>query len=92
MDVNLAVRTAKTWLSDVLKEENPINVGLEEVEFDESNHHWLITLGFSRPWNSTRTAATVLTGEPSQRRSYRVVTVDDSDGKVISMKRREVVD
>ena len=26
-------------------------VGLEEVEFDDESDQWLITIGFSRPWD-----------------------------------------
>ena len=90
MDVKAAVGTAKKWLGTVLNDEGIMNVGLEEVEFDENQGLWLITLGFSRPWNSVRNAFTALSGDPAAKRSYRVISVKDSNGEVVSMKRREV--
>jgi hypothetical protein len=92
MEVGAAVVNAKRWLSDVLRDEGISNVGLEEVEFDEQHHAWLITLGFSRPWNSVRNAYTAISGEPASRRAYRILTVNDQDGSVVSMKRRQQSD
>lgn len=89
MDVKSAVDTAKRWLVEVLRDENPTNVGLEEVEFDEGQGVWLITLGFSRPWNTTRNAFTAISGEPAVRRAYRVIAIKDPDGAVISMKKKD---
>jgi hypothetical protein len=87
MDVKKAVTIAKTWLLDVLSEEGITNVGLEEVEFDEDKGEWLITIGFSRPWNTTRNAFTAISGEPATRRAYRVITVREPNGTVTSMTR-----
>ena len=87
MDVKEAVRTAKTWLVDTLADESVANLGLEEVDFDDRNLEWKVTLGFSRPWNSARGALANITGEPVPRRAYRVITVDDVSGKVKSMKK-----
>lgn len=89
MDVKSAVAVAKQWLVDVLNDEQPTNVGLEEVEFDERQKVWRITIGFSRPWNSTRNAFTAISGEAAPRRAYRVITLREPNGEVISMKRRE---
>jgi hypothetical protein len=92
MDVKTAVTSAKKWLVDVLGQEGITNVGLEEIEFDDRNGDWLITLGFSRPWNSVKNAFTAISGEPAARRSYRVLAVRDATGEVISMKRPERVE
>lgn len=92
MDVKIAVGNAKQWLADVLKEEGVANIGLEEVEFDEENDVWLITLGFSRPWNSVKNAFTAISGEPASRRAYRVIAVKEPNGEVVSMKRRRGAD
>ena len=88
MDVRAAVGSAKQWLADTLQDESISNVGLEEVQFDEEQRVWLVTLGFSRPWNSGRTALTAISGEPASKRVYRVIAVKDPDGQVVSMKRR----
>jgi hypothetical protein len=92
VEVKEAVGNAKQWLANVLQDEGVTNLGLEEVEFDEEHGLWLITLGFSRPWNSMRDAFTALSGEPVGRRAYRVLVVREPDGQVISMKRREAVE
>jgi hypothetical protein len=36
MDVREAVKSAKDWVLDVMKDEQPVNLGLEEVEFDDT--------------------------------------------------------
>jgi hypothetical protein len=53
MDVKEAVRNAKAFLSDLIEDEQPQNVGLEEVEFDENRSAWIVTLSYSRPWFQT---------------------------------------
>lgn len=92
MDVKEAVSIAKNWIVDVLGDEGISNLGLEEVDFDESKGEWHITLGFSRPWNSSRDALSVIGGGPAVKRAYRVVVVTEPNGVVISMKRRDVGD
>jgi hypothetical protein len=92
VDVKTAVANAKQWLVNVMQEEGIANVGLEEVEFDEERGLWLITLGFSRPWNSVKNAFTAISGDPAASRAYRVIAVKEPDGEVVSMKRRETVD
>lgn len=87
MNVKEAVTKAKEWLADVLREEGPVNIGLEEVEYDEEQRVWKITLGFSRPWNTNRNALTTLTGEPSTRRAYRIIRINDANREIISMKK-----
>ncbi len=89
VDVKTAIANAKQWLVNVMQEEGVANVGLEEVEFDEEHGLWLITLGFSRPWNSVKNAFTAISGDPAASQSYRVFAVRDPDGVVVSMKRRE---
>ena len=62
-------------------------VGLEEVEFDDESGQWLITIGFSRPWDRPKTQSAALREDPLKR-SYKVVRIDDADGSVISLKDR----
>ena len=92
MDVKTAVGNAKQWLASVLQEEGVSNVGLEEVEFDQEHDMWLITLGFSRPWNSVRNAFTAISGEPAPKRAYRIIAVKEPNGEIVSMKRRREAD
>ena len=88
MDVKEIATIAKTWVANVLAEEQVFNIGLEEVEYNSEMGEWRVTIGFSRPWNTTRNAFTTLTGEQATRRAYRIITVRDADGQVTSMKRR----
>ena len=45
-----------------------MNVGLEEIDFDDSSKNWSVTVGFSRPWDySNKSPMTpTLFGELSQ--------------------------
>lgn len=89
MNVKEAVKRAKDYVSDLMAEEGLANLGLEEVERDDSNGEWRVTVGFSRPWNSERSALTALAGEAPPKRAYRVVRLRDADGEVLSLERRD---
>lgn len=92
MDVKQAVAQAKEYVRDLFAEEKPANVGLEEVEFDDRDGEWRITIGFTRPWNKPqfRNKMSELL-EPSQfDRSYKVVCISDKTGAVKSLKNHEV--
>ena len=87
MDVKEAARTAKTYITELFADEQIMNVGLEEVEYDDSKNFWRITIGFSRPWDQKKNlAATLLEGH--QRRSYKLLLVDDRSGEVRSVTDR----
>lgn len=90
MDVKEVIKRAKEWVADIYSEEGIINLGLEEIEFDEPAQLWRVTLGFSRPWNSMRGALAALGGDASIKRAYRIVSVKPT-GEVVSVKRRDVV-
>ena len=91
MNVKDAIAAAKSYVNDVYAEEHLSNLGLEEADYDEAAQQWLITLGFSRPWNTPRNAAQAVLAEMGAgrpgRRSYKVVTVT-KNGDVKSMKSR----
>jgi hypothetical protein len=95
MDVKEAITAAKTYLSDIYADEHVTNLGLEEVEHLPSDGKWVITLAFSRPWNTPRTRAQEvlenLGAVSGLRRTYKVITLAD-DGTVLSMKNRMQAD
>lgn len=95
MDVLEAIRIAKNYVSSILVDEHVTNLGVEETEVDSHSGGWLITLGFSRPWNTPRTRAQEvlenLGAVSGLRRSYKVLTVSP-DGQVLSMKNRTRAD
>jgi len=102
MDVKEAIRTAKHYVTDAFAEEPVADLGLEEVEFDESANVWRVTIGFARPWEVAQRSlkdeaslAYTKLGEQLgvttlPRRAYKVVTIADDGGKVLSVKNREV--
>lgn len=89
MDVRDAVIKAKDWVRDILADENVSNIGLEEIERDEAEKVWHVTIGFSRSWNGPRNALSTLADAFPSKRAYRVITVSEPDGEIISMKLRE---
>jgi hypothetical protein len=90
MDVKDAVKAAKHWVLEVMDDERPVNVGLEEVDYNDEKRIWNITLGFSRAWNSPRGALASISGDVLQKRAYRTIIVDDRDGVVKGMRRKAV--
>ena len=87
MHVKLAVESAKKYVADLFAEEEITNVGLEEVKFDDSLDRWIVTIGFSRPWDQ-KNALTAALGEGRPNRSYKVLHIADTDGRVLSLKDR----
>ena len=96
MNVQEAVRLAKDYVADVFVDEQITNVGLEEVEFNESRNRWEITIGFSRPWDYQTRSLFEQEDDPfkTQRRprtrSFKIVNIDAGNAKVLSIKNREV--
>lgn len=90
MDNREAVAAAKAYVKDIYADEGIEFLGLEEIE--RENGHWLVTVSFSRPWNTPRTRAQEVLERvgavQSLQRAYKVVTLD-GDGAVLSMKTRE---
>jgi len=91
MDAKTAVELAKIYIQDLFADEQITDLGLDETEYDQASKTWIITIGFSRPWNTPRTRAQEilenLGAASGLRRSYRAITISD-DGQIISMKRR----
>ncbi len=89
-----AIAIAKQYVEDTFAGEKIFDIGLEEIEFDESGGAWSITVGFSRPWHRrmSRTAYEAALAniegkaEKPIPRDYRVVRIRDSDSKVLSVK------
>ena len=89
LNVKEAVSTAKAYVADIFSDEQPSNIGLEEIVFDEGKGAWKITIGFSRPWNSVKNALTTLTGDAGVRRTFKVLTISNDDGEVLSITSRD---
>ena len=91
MNVTEAISLARTRIAEIFTEEEILYLGLEEVEFDELEKQWYVTMGFSRPWDEPRNALAVATATYT-RRTYKIVRIADATGEVISVKNREVAE
>lgn len=91
MNVKQAVSRAKMYVADLFEDENPSNLGLEEVELDSESNEWVVTVGFSRPWDEPRNALAALASGPAPRRGYKVVRISNDSEEVVSVKNRDPV-
>ena len=89
MDVKQAVQAAKSHVAEIFVDESIANIGLEEVEFDELDKVWAITIGFSRPWDHSGGVFRALDGTPRPR-TFKIVRIKDESGRVQSVKHRDV--
>lgn len=91
MDVKEAVDLAKKHVVELFANEGIVNLGLEEVEFDDTDSVWSVTIGFSRPWDkvSGGLGLAVLAQAQTLSRSYKVVRIQDPSRRVLSVKNRE---
>jgi hypothetical protein len=97
MNVKQAVAAALAFIGEVYANENLTNIGLEEVKSDEES--WLVTVGFSRPWDYPKpeavspfdVAATLLPRKELApfRREYKTLRVNRTTGDVLEMEIRK---
>lgn len=94
MDVKEAIAKAKTYVGELFAEDGISDVRLEEVEHDESDRSWNVTLGFLRHREASTASfselATTLNALAARRRVYRVVRVREADGAIMSVKHRDL--
>ena len=98
MEVKEAVKEALEFVADAFSDADLSNLGLEEVEYDDAEARWKVTVGFSRPWDYPQPSAieTITEGAFTKRpnravsRTYKVVEIRDSDGKATAIKMREL--
>ena len=83
MEVKEAVARAKRYVGDLFAEEQPSDLGLEEVEFDDASGEWRVTIGFARPWEKD---GRYLPDIFPLRRAYKVVRIADGTGVIKSVK------
>lgn len=90
MDVKQAVSTAKAYVGDLFADEGVLNLGLEEVQRDDTQGEWLVTLGFSRPWDLPQSNAVgkFLGALEECPRSFKIVRISDQTGHVVSVTNR----
>jgi hypothetical protein len=77
-----AVNTALQYAQELFKE----NAVLEEVELDDSNNFWLITLSFE----DVNKPVGILSITPRTERRYKLFKVDANTSQVVSAKIRKI--
>lgn len=91
MQVREAVDIAKQYVRELFGDEKITNLGLEEVVSEDAGKFWLVTIGFSRPWDVPSDLGGLLIQRDPTRRSYKVVRISEVDGKVISVQERSLL-
>lgn len=95
IDVKQAVRIALEYVREIFDSDKLSHLGLEEVE--RLGGTWLVTVGFSRPWDYPRHDALsslhplAQLRDPDKRpdRDYKLVRIDAETGEVESVKNRD---
>ncbi len=91
MDAKKAVVLAKQHIAYLFADEQLINIGLEEVMFDDETNEWIITIGFSRPWDQPRQLIMVSAVSTfSLLRTYKVVRIASDSDRLRSIQKREL--
>jgi hypothetical protein len=99
MEAKDAARRAIEFTKELFGDEKITNLGLEEVDYDAERKAWLITVGFSRPWDYQQKApawepsALLFPGsayEPRPVREYKVIEVNDQSGVPRAVRNRPV--
>lgn len=91
MIVKDVVKLAVSHIHDLFEHEELSNLGLEEVEYDDVKQEWVVTVGFSRPWDyPTNTLAAITPGGGKPHRSFKVVLIDENAEEIISIKNHTV--
>jgi hypothetical protein len=90
MDAKEAIKAAKAYVQDIFKGEGVINIGLEEISFDEHAKAWDVTIGFTRRWDTQSSVLAAAAGlsQPSHRRTYKIIEVSNENGEVLAVRNR----
>ena len=90
MEIREAVQLAKEFVAHVYDGDHITDIVFEEHDFDHENKSWKITIGFMHPVHARNTAdAKTMTPWGRQlRRSYKVVSINDENGKIESFRDR----
>ncbi len=87
LGVQDAIREARSYVGEIFKDEPIADIGLEEVEHDIDG--WKITIGFNRIWKVQPSGLAGVLSASSFQRSFKVVTISDADGTLVSIKSHE---
>lgn len=88
MNVTEAVVRARNFVKTLYAEEPFAEIGIEEIDFDEFESVWTITIGFRRVWDRPHPIEALAGGDLRRGRFFEDVNIRDHDQQVISMKGR----
>lgn len=87
ISVKEAVKLAFDYVQELFQGEQLTDLGLEEVEYDDASPSWLVTVGFSRPWDAINGSFAAIAGlSRAKSRSFKVVKI--KGGQVVSLRDR----
>ena len=89
MRVEEAIASAKSFFEKVFAEEQISHVRLEEVEYDELDHAWLVTLSAVQP-SAFVDRCPAMADKSGHQRSYKTVKIDDGGSRLPSVKIRQI--
>ena len=86
-----AVAAALKYVAEVLPKNQYSRVTLEEIDIDEKEDFWLITIGLEEPEpDNSNPLAAAARQQQSRKKEYKMVRVDARTGNVRSMTIRSV--
>lgn len=89
LSVKSVVQKAISHAGELFANEGISNLGLEEVDYDSENRVWIVTVGFSRSWDSPLGALSTVIRQNSgigPNRSFKIIRISDADGEILSVK------
>jgi hypothetical protein len=91
VDVKEAVGKAMEYLKDMYQIDQFKDVLLEEVDLSEDNKFWNVTIGFTRPQESTSGGpmATLIGQSAEFKREFKVFQIDAESAALRSMRSRK---
>lgn len=88
LSVKEVVSKAIGHVQELFAHENISHLGLEEIDYDSDNRVWIVTVGFSRPWDFPKAGnlALLVNQDVQPHRSFKIIRISDTDGEVLSVK------
>lgn len=86
MDAKEAITAAKAYVAEVFASDGARNIGLEELRFDDRRSLWLVTVGFTRPWEGPQGLSRWISEAQPVPRTFKTVEIEDEGGKILGVR------
>jgi hypothetical protein len=90
MNAKHVANIAKNYIIEIYSDEKVANVGLEEIDYNDSEGIWYVTIGFSRPWDEPNNILAAMATQGAKR-SFKILRISDGTGDVLSIKNRDLI-